>query len=125
MQLDIFGANLHETSRSYDLCSLLSELKSMSHVQRLWLEQVCTVASLILIMPATNTASERSFSSLRIVKPYLRSTISQVRLNSIMTLHIHKELTDKLDLLEIGNDFVGASNHRQHTLGKFIPIDQV
>ena len=37
----------------------------------------------------------------------------------------HKELTDKLDLLEIGNNFMGASNHKQHTLGEFIPTDQV
>ena len=40
-----------------------------------------------------------------------------------MTLHIHKELTDKLDSLEIGNEFMAASNHRQHTLGKFLPTD--
>ena len=95
----------------------------MSHAQRSLLHQVCTVTALILVMPATNAVSERSFSTLRRVKTYLRSTMSQVRLNSIMTLHIHKELTDKLDLLEIGNEFMAASNHRQHTLGKFLPTD--
>ena len=74
-------------------------------------------------MPATNAVSERSFSTLRRIKTYLRSTMSQLRLNSIMTLHIHKDLTDKLDLLEIGNEFVSASEHRQKTLGKFLPTD--
>ena len=110
-------------SLRYDLPSLLSQLKAMSHAQRSLLHQVCTVTALILVMPATNAVSERSFSTLRRVKTYLRSTMSQVRLNSIMTLHIHKELTDKLDLLEIGNEFMAASNHRQHTLGKFLPTD--
>ena len=85
--------------------------------------QVCTVTALILVMPATNAVSERSFSTLRRVKTYLHSTMIEVRLNSIMTLHIHKELTDKLDLLEIGNEFMAASNHRQHTLGKFLRTD--
>ena len=123
VQLDILAANLPVMTERYDLPSLLSQLKAMSHAQRSLLHQVCTVTALILVMPATNAGSERSFSTLRREKTYLRSTMSQVRLNSIMTLHIHKELTDKLDLLEIGNEFMAASNHRQHTLGKFLPTD--
>ena len=123
VQLDILAANLPVMTERYDLPSLLSQLKAMSHAQRSLLHQVCTVTALILVMPATNAVSERSFSTLRRVTTYLRSTMSQVRLNCIMTLHIHKELTDKLDLLEIGNEFMAASNHRQHTLGKFLPTD--
>ena len=49
-------------------------------------------------MPATNAISERSFSAMHQIKTYLRSTMTQVRLNSVMVLHIHKELTDGLDL---------------------------
>ena len=30
---------------------------------------------------------------------------------------------DKLDLLEIGNEFESASEHRQKTSGKFLPTD--
>ena len=64
------------------------------------------LTKLILVMPATNASSERSFSMLRCMKTYLHSTMKQERLNSIMTLHIHKELTDKLELPEIANDFI-------------------
>ena len=39
---------------------------------------------------------------------FLRSTMSQLRLKS-MTIHIHKDLADKLDLLEIGNKLVAVS----------------
>ena len=46
-----------------------------------------------LVMPATNATSERSFSALKRVKTY-------------MLLHVHKELTDKLDLIACANDFV-------------------
>ena len=55
-------------------------------------------------MPATNAVSERSFSSLHRVKSYLRVTMSQTRLNSLMVLHVHKTLTDSLSLIDIGND---------------------
>ena len=63
---------------------------------------VCKLLSLVLIMPATNAVSERSFSCLRRLKSYLRTTMSQSRLNNVMVLHVHKNLTDKLSLVDIG-----------------------
>ena len=60
-------------------------------------------------MPATNEVSERSFSTLRLVKTYFRATVIQERLNHLMILHVHKDLTDKSNLTNIGNEFVGQS----------------
>ena len=121
MQLDILATSRPPETSRYDLPFLLKQLKAMSIAQRSLLCHVCTVISLILVMPATNAVSERSFSTLRRIKTYLRSTMSQIRLNSnIITLHIHKDLTDNLDLLEVGNEFVSAFEHRQNTLGKFL-----
>ena len=74
---------------------------------------------LLLVMPATNATSERSFSALRRVKTYLRSSMSQMRLNNLMVLHVHKDLTDGLDLNEIGNEFVGNREGRMRLFGKF------
>lgn len=79
--------------------------------------------SLILVMPVTNAISERSFSSLRRIKNYLRSTMSQVRLNNIMVLHVHKDRTDNLNIIQAANDFVQGSAHRQQILGKFVDSD--
>ena len=61
---------------------------------------------LVLVIPVTNGSSERSFSAMRRVKSYLRSTMSQERLNHLMILHVHKDLTDKLNLISIANEFV-------------------
>ena len=47
----------------------------------------------------------------------------QMRLNNVMTLHIHKDLTDVLDLLQIDKEFVSASEHRKSTFGRFLPTD--
>ena len=44
----------------------------------------------MLVMPATNAVSERSFSALKRVKTYLRSNTGEVRLNHLMLLHVHK-----------------------------------
>jgi len=75
--------------------------------------------SYYLVMPALNAMSERSFidlSALRRVKAYLRSTMRQDRLNYLMILHVHKELTDALDLT---NEFVCGSERRLRIFGKF------
>ena len=73
---------------------------------------------IILVMPSTNAVSERSFSSLRRVKTYLRSRMTQERLNNCMILTVHKEETDQLELLDIAKDFA-FSDHRKDIFGSF------
>ena len=114
-QLGIMATDLFERPEAYDLKSAINYLKDISPGQRTLLSEVSTIASLILVLPATNAVSERSFSSLHRLKSYLRSTMTQERLNSVVTLHVQKELTDQLDLVETctvtGNEFVGSSEH--------------
>ena len=81
--------------------------------------QVKQLLQLILVMPATNATSERSFSALRRLKSYLRSTMGNERLNHLMVLHVHKERTDKLDLKCVLNEFVGESVHRTSIFAKY------
>ena len=54
---------------------------------------------------AMNATSERSFSALRRQKTYLRTTITQERLNSLMVLHVHKEHIDSLELEKLSEEF--------------------
>ncbi len=55
---------------------------------------VVTLVKLVLVMPATNTISEHSFSAMRSTKTNLRLTMLQERLNATMVLHVHKEFID-------------------------------
>ena len=55
-------------------------------------------------MPATNAASKRSFSAMKRVKSYLRSTMGRAQLNHLMTLNIYKNEV-KLDLNVVANEF--------------------
>ena len=82
------------------------------------LSDVFITAKLIVVMPATIAASEGSFSTLRLIKSYLRSAMTEMRLNSAMILDIHKENTDELSLIEVANEFVGGSG--QSIFGKFV-----
>ena len=64
-------------------------------------------------IPVTTATGERSFSALRRIKTYLRSTVSHQRLNNVMLLSVHKDLTDGLDLSTIARQFMYANKRRR------------
>ena len=80
LPLNIMSNNLPESNGSHTLVSVKKYLKDLSPTQRVLVSQVCTLSTLILVFPATNATSERSFSMLR--RNYLRSTMTQVWLNN-------------------------------------------
>lgn len=100
------------------LQDIVAYFKELSPPERQIYSEVLTILNLVLVNPSTNSVSERSFSAMRRIKTYLRSTISQQRLNNIMVLHIHKDKTDKLSLIDVANEFVN-SEHRLSYFGKF------
>ena len=77
------------------------------------LSQVKVLVKLLMVLPATNAISERSFSSLRRIKTYLRSTMSETRLNSLMTLHIYKEFLDDIEPQDVILSFIGTNQWRR------------
>ena len=87
---------------------------SLSLAQRTLIGMVCRAFQLLLVMPATNATSERTFSAMRRIKNYLRSTMTQGRLNSLMVLHYHQELADSLDMAVVANEFISACPSRKN-----------
>jgi hypothetical protein len=63
-------------------------------------------------MPVTVASAERTFSKLKLLKNYLRSVMSQERLNGLATLCIEKKLLDEIDIEAIINDFAAANVRR-------------
>ena len=86
--------------------------------------QVIRLAKLVLVVIATNSASEQSFSAMRQAKSYLQSTMGQQRLNNILVLHVRKKRTNKLDLITVGNGFVDGSETRLAHFGRFDVTDR-
>ena len=104
--------------------SVVQTLQSCSAAQLLLMQEAVQLVKLILVMPATNAVSERSLSALRRLKTYLRSSTTQMRLNNLLVLHIHRNLTESLDLVDIANDFVKGSEHRFNQFGVFLHSDK-
>ena len=102
---------------SFLIYNVVSFFRSCTSSQIELMSQVSKLVRLLLVMPATNTESEWSFSAVRRIKTYLRSTMSQQRLNHLMLLHVHKSHTDDLDLIDVANDFIDDSDHRKYFFG--------
>ena len=111
-QLCLFYANYPPEKRTC-IHDAVSVVKGMSVGEKQLLYQVVKLMKLLLVMPATNAISERSFSATCHMKTYLRSTMVQKGLYSVMVLHIHKELTDGLDLNIICKEFIYKSDYRK------------
>lgn len=66
-----------------------------------------------LCTPATNCSGERSFSCLKRVKNYLRSTLSQEKLNALALLCIESELMNKISYDDIIDDFANRKSRKK------------
>ena len=56
---------------------------------------------------------------MRKIKSYIRNSTGQERLNQLMTLSSYKEELDKLNLLEVANEFVTDNESRLRFFGQF------
>ena len=82
--------------------------------------QVECLLRLLLVCPASSCEAERSFSALRRLKTWLRATMSQKRLNSVMICHVHRERVAAMDPKDIAVQFLcGVTDKRAHIFGKF------
>lgn len=90
---------------SSDECSNFSEL----------LPEFYKFLRMIHTIPVTSCTCERSFSNLRRLKTYLRSTMSQKRLNNVAILHAYKERMFKLNINHIADEFMNRTAVRRNT----------
>lgn len=67
---------------------------------------VLIILRIFACMPCTNAIGERSFSVLRRVKNYLRSTLSQDKTSSLSLLSIENEMLRSIDWSSIIKEFV-------------------
>lgn len=92
------------------ICDIMNELSFSKEM----FSDVNRLLRIFYTMPVTTATAERTFSTLRRVKTYLRSTMSQERLNHTMLLHVHKSRTDELDDRAIARQFVTENDRRKH-----------
>ena len=87
----------------------LGPLKLLNTIRKFKLDDifcnVCTALRMFCTLPVTVASAERSFSKLKLVKNFLRSTMGQGRLNDLAILSIEAELAKRIDFQNIINDF--------------------
>ena len=83
-QLELLYTSFSSLEKRPTLLEVQDHFAAMSLAQQSYMSEICILLKLILVIPATNTVSERSASALCRVKTYLRSTMTQVHLNNLL-----------------------------------------
>ncbi|XP_073462545.1 zinc finger MYM-type protein 1-like [Aquarana catesbeiana] len=98
----------------------LSSVKDLAHLLLVEnsalssnLPDVCTALLLFLTLPVTVASAERSFSKLKLIKNYLRSTMSEQRLSGLAILSIENARAKQLDLNHIVDTFAELKARRR------------
>ena len=91
----------------------LSPLQLLNAIYNLQLQsifgEICIALRIFYTLPVSVAGGERAFSKIKLVKNYLRSTMSQDRLNSLALLSVESQLARALDFKDLIRDFVLTS----------------
>ena len=99
-------------------------VQNLYHSQKSILAEEVKLANILIVMPATNAVSERSFSALKRTKTYLLLMSSDNRINHLMLLHIHQGRLDNIDnITAVAYELVGRFGNRKQIFGKICQSD--
>ena len=78
-----------------------------------------TILSFTWMRASGGIPAERTFSSLRHLKTFLQSTMTQPRLNNLTIMYVHRDKTEQLNILNIAEKFVCENSRRKTFLVLF------
>ncbi|KAK4873915.1 hypothetical protein RN001_013275 [Aquatica leii] len=98
-----------EATTLFDKCECQSSMGLLKAVVELDLKEmfpnVVVAIKIFLTMPVTVASCERSFSKLKLIKTYLRSTMGQERLSGLAILSIERDIARLLSYENVIKDF--------------------
>ena len=104
----------NNSNNRLNLKHIVLYLKSKPEIQPIF-NEVMKFVKLLMTVPGSSCTNERSFSVLRRLKSYLRSTMAQSRLNNVTVLNIYNEELNDEDIEELLNIFIDKHNIRRQT----------
>ena len=118
----------HETYSDIDSLDLFSELKVLKEVLQInenssinvlnYIKRLesfpnaCIAFKILLTIPIIVASAERSFSKLKLIKSYLRSTMLQERLSGLVILSIEKEMLVELECKNLISNFASQKERK-------------
>jgi hypothetical protein len=64
---------------------------------------------ILLTIPVTVASAERSFSKLKLLKSYMRTTMTQQRLNGLATIALENDILEKINYEDIIEEFISKN----------------
>lgn len=113
MQLDMYVSNYKRPT----VAEHVQVFKEMSPDTESLFPEVKKLLKLVLISPTSSCEAERSFSSMRRLKTWLRANQTQKRLNHVVVCNVHKLLISELSEEDIVKEFVKEHSLRSHVFG--------
>jgi len=95
------SASFRHTADQFINCSLHENLK-----------ELYTLFLIYLTVPISSATGERSFSVLKLLKTYIRNTISQQRLSDLAVISVNSDLLSCINLDDIINKFASIKDRR-------------
>ena len=94
--------NVLKFMRANDMCSIYPNLSTLYHI--------------FLTLPLSSAGAERSFSRLKLIKSYLRSTMTEERLSGLALLSIERQFATELDYDKVMDYFAKMKPRRKKLL---------
>ena len=78
----------------------------LNYIKKLeFFPNACIAYRILLTISVTVASAKKTFSKLKLIKSYLRSTMSQERLSELAILSIEKKMLEKIDYKSLINNF--------------------
>lgn len=110
---ELTGHTIKQVTNIRTLCEILN---ANPGAKRMYTE-LHTLLKLYLTIPITTATAERTFSTMRRLKTYLRSIMTQERLNHVLIMHSYKFKVNSLDLSQIASSFISVNDRRPMYFG--------
>ena len=97
--------------------TIIEALREAGPTVRNMLSECVKLCKLVMAAPTSVATAERSFSHLRYIKSYLRSTMGHARLTHLMIIHLFRAQSRNLNKEEILKEFVSRCPQRKSVFG--------
>ena len=114
----LYSIPIKHVTRIQTLCQVFNNHPSIK-ILLTEVHKLLRILRIYLTIPVTTSTVEQSFSALRRIKTYLRTSMSQAQLNHCILLHVLRDKVDKLDDKYIAKEFTERNERRKNYFGQF------